>query len=166
MNKKVCVFYIFFMIIIISCSSVQKSSSDWKHIDKETLAKDNWRTKDLAYFTDIDGDFDGNGKTDKAYIARSDSDRQIALVVIMNGTEVFILDKLTESDLSIMGIKKTLPGKYVTACGKGYFECSNGDLPEIEISSDSIEFFKNEGASSLFYWNNESRVFNRIWISD
>jgi len=166
MNKKVCICGIFLMIMIISCSSVQKSSSDWKHIDKETLAKDNWRTKDSAYFADIDGDFDGNGKTDKAYIAISDNNRQIVLIVLLNETEVFILDKLTESDLSIMGIKKTLPGKYTTACGKGYFKCSNGESPEIEISRDSIEFFKNEGASSLFYWSNESRSFNRIWISD
>jgi hypothetical protein len=65
-----------------------------------------------------------------------------------------------------MGIAKVSPGKYKTACGKGYWECKTGELPEIAIRHDSINYFKTESASSYIYWSERTKTFKRAWITD
>jgi len=62
-----------------------------------------------------------------------------------------------------MGIEKASPGKYGTACGKGYFEYTD-EPPEIALKYDAIDYFKYESANSFFIW--EGNGFKRVWISD
>jgi hypothetical protein len=41
------------------------------------------------------------------------------------------------------------PGKYQIACGKGYWECEGGELPDLELELPAIDYHLFENANSL-----------------
>jgi hypothetical protein len=77
-----------------------------------------------------------------------------------------ILDKLDSIYIEAMGIKKAAAGRYETACGKGYYDCSREEPPFIDINNTAIEYFKEGGFHVLFYWNDASKSFKKVVISD
>ena len=74
-------------------------------------------------------------------------------------------EKYPHVDLS-MGISKVSPGEYETACGKGYFECGPDEPEVLVLKLPGIDYFRFASANSFFYWDNASKSFKRIWISD
>ena len=65
-----------------------------------------------------------------------------------------------------MGVKIAKPQKMKTACGKGYWECTESEVPEITIINPGIYYYKYSSASSVFYWDSAQMKFKRAWISD
>jgi hypothetical protein len=65
------------------------------------------------------------------------------------------LDKHIEL-LPATGIEKVSSGVFVTACGKGYWPCKKGELPQVSIKGEAIRYFKTESASSYFYWDKKA----------
>jgi hypothetical protein len=70
-----------------------------------------------------------------------------------------------EDDLGVEGLKLAPPGKYVTACGKGY-GCTPGEKKAVTLSFDGILFFKKEGPSRLIYFDPTRQAFTESWLSD
>ena len=64
------------------------------------------------------------------------------------------------------GIKLLGPGKYLTACGKGYGLCGENNIKSVTLSTDSIEFFKHEGPARVIYWDKSKRALSEVWLSD
>ena len=64
------------------------------------------------------------------------------------------------------GIALVTPGRYETACGKGYWECKPGEPKVLKLIRPSIEFFKFESASSIFFWDPKMSKFHQVWTSD
>lgn len=78
-----------------------------------------------------------------------------------------MLDELEDVGwLEVMGIDLAPKGKHTTACGKGYFDCDPGEPKQVTLTWPSINYFKEESASSFFYWHEKSKKFKRVWISD
>jgi hypothetical protein len=66
----------------------------------------------------------------------------------------------------VIGVKLAKAGIYQTVCSKDYLDCyPKSNLP-IKIDFNSIELFKYESTSSIFYWDKKDDKFERIWISD
>lgn len=67
-----------------------------------------------------------------------------------------------------MGIKHVKPGRYETACGKGYGEefCVHGVPKFLKISADAIDVFKQESADSIVYWDQKLNTFRFVQMSD
>jgi len=81
--------------------------------------------------------------------------------------KAYLLDELEDVIwLDVMGIDLAKKGKYVTACGKGYFECEAADPRKIILKRPGIDYFKEGSANSFIYWDDKKRAFKRIWISD
>jgi len=78
--------------------------------------------------------------------------------------------KLDEFDdkawITVMGVTIAKPGKYKTACGKGYFECEKGEPAELNLKLPAIDYFKEGSANSFFIWDKKAKQFKRIWMSD
>jgi hypothetical protein len=132
---------------------------------------DGWRSKDLDRFALVKGDFNGDGQPDEAMLLIAEHRQRFGLFVFLsqaNGSpKMYQLD--TSNDLNFladMGIAKVEPGKYMTACGKGYWRCKKNELPEILLLRQAINYFKTESASSYFYWDEHKKRFRKTWISD
>ncbi len=120
-------------------------------------------------------DFNGDGIDDEALLLKSTqfvgeglfvrlSDKQegfrwVELDVIHWGREY------PKVDLS-MGVDVAKPGNYSTACGKGYFECKEGEPEVLKLRLPAIDYFRFESANSFFVWDENTKCFKRIWMSD
>jgi hypothetical protein len=65
-----------------------------------------------------------------------------------------------------MGVAVAPPGDYVTACGKGHWECKPGEPEVLHLDLPGINYYQFESANSIFWWDAKSKLFNRTWISD
>ena len=160
-----------FMVLITSCSSNKPPLPEgWRTLNKYEIEK-TWRDVDDNKYLAVKGDFNGDGFMDEARILLSEKGSGLALFSFMkqadNTYNILLLNEMDdESLIHAMGIRKVEPGLYKTACGKGYWECEPGEPPEILIKNDAIDLFKVESANSFFYWDEHSKTFKRIWISD
>jgi len=66
----------------------------------------------------------------------------------------------------VMGIRLAGTGTHETACGKGYFDCKPGEPEEVTLPHPAIDYFKEGGVNSFFYWNDAQQAFVRVWMSD
>jgi hypothetical protein len=139
---------------------------------KPTLAEARgaWRRKSPTKFLVVSGDFDGDGKVDTAEILISDSAAQFALFVKLAAAEKWqMLGEASDvKALDRFGIDLVKPGKYETACGKGYDDsfCAHGEPDFLTLSHPAIEVIYTESADSIFYWEPSTKAFREIQMSD
>lgn len=132
------------------------------------------REKSGSRDTYVEGDFNNDGKTDTAYLLKSTRHNGQGLLVrlsIGKGTKWHVVDEIKwdEKYKSVglsMGIRLAQPGKYKTACGKGYWDCNPEEPEVLELKNPGIWYFRYGSASSIVYWNGKSKSFIRVWISD
>lgn len=133
--------------------------------------QDRWREDDTNKYASVKGDFNGDNIVDEAKILLSDKPPGFALFAFLfqkNGTyKTYLLDKKENPTyIRALGIRKVTPGRYKTACGKGIIDCRKGELSEVLLNYDAIEYFKVESASMFFYWDNLTKTFKKAWIDD
>ena len=120
----------------------------------------------------VNADFDGNGKSDRALLLIKSDNTGWCLFVFMNSdsdqTPLFKLDNVVGQvgKNLIMGISELKPGKYKTACGKGYWECQPNEPDILKLNCSGIDYFRFESANSVFYWDTSLKKFKRVWLSD
>jgi len=130
-----------------------------------------WRHDSSAHYVTVDGDFQGQGSVATAKIlVRQDGSGFAPFVFLKlgDGSYKFVQAEKTEplSALNSQGIKLVKPGTYVTACGKGYGDCSNSDSKQIKLTTDAIEIFVDEGPGRIIYWDSSSNALKEAWLSD
>jgi hypothetical protein len=102
-------------------------------------ASEEWRLGSGAHFTEVSGNFNGDGLADYAEILVSGDARCFKVFAFIardenGGYEVHALIPTEDIKyLTFTGIDKVEPGSYLTACGKGYWECSADEPPELSI---------------------------------
>lgn len=131
---------------------------------------------DRKYFDEglpnkVSADFNGDGVTDIAWILVSQRGDKSALFVGLGksdgGYKVIKLDtNLLHSNILNMGISEANPGKYQTACGKGYWDCGENDFPEVNLELSGINYYTFESAASVVFWSHRTHSFERVWTSD
>jgi hypothetical protein len=117
------------------------------------------------------GDFDGDGKEDIAELLLDLSGKHFGLFVkLAAAAEWQPLDSGQGDvrDLAEFGISPVKPGKYKTACGKGYgdYACGHGEPEFLELSRPAVDYFYNESSDSIFYWDTKANKFIEIQMSD
>ena len=122
----------------------------------------------------VDSDFNGDGKTDHAYLLKSTVYSSEGLLVQLSTPDGYtwkVLDKIawgkeySNVDLA-MGIDLVKPGDYKTACSKGYWECKENEPETLMLKTPGILYFRFESAASIYYWDKKSEEFKQVWISD
>jgi hypothetical protein len=119
----------------------------------------------------VQADFNGDGIIDDAWILIRTKNKGWGLFVFMgqpiSSKRVIQLDDNPSNDYpQRMGIALAKPGKYKTACGKGYFECEKGEPEVLNLTFPGIDYFAYESANSFFFWDKKNKAFKRIWMSD
>ncbi len=142
-----------------------------------------WQVTEKSDYTDEDvrffngalpnvahGDFDGDNRRDHAFILIQKEEFKCGLFVLPgSGGQTLKLQEipLSRRDGKIhAGLSPVKPGKYRTACGRGFWECGPGEPPELELTRTGVYFFFFEGHSSIFYWNENGRCYSRVSLSD
>jgi len=133
---------------------------DWKDFQKERLE---------PYYASAD--FNNDSLIDEAWILLKNDSKTWGLFVFLktkNGSYDNICLDIDSLNCCVqrMGISVVSPGEYKTACGKGYWDCKDGETPFITLKYPAIDYFLFESANSFFYWDDKLRKFQRIWMSD
>lgn len=148
----------------------------------ETPAPDGWRFPGQSDYSDdwlanrdtypepfhVRSDFNGDGSMDDAWIVIPKKGRGGGLCVFLGGApDVIWLDRgEMVYKPQMVGIVAVPPGRYVTACGKGYFDCGPGDPEKLDLSLPSFRFIYFGKASILYWWDAGTKSFNTTSMSD
>lgn len=130
-----------------------------------------WRNEDSNRYLVVRADFNGDGVTDQAKLLLRDTGPGFGLFAFVwqkdGAFKAYVLEEVKDTNyIEFMGIAPKPPGLYKTACGKGYFECGEGEPEEILLRHHAIDYFKEGSANSYFYWDEATETFKRVWISD
>lgn len=122
----------------------------------------------------LSADFNGDGISDSVYLLKSISFSGEGLFVLLstaNGNEWQMLERISwgpeypNAKLS-MSIELAEPGNYLTACGKGQWQCDEYETSEFGTELPGIWYVHSVGHKSIFYWNVEKNKFDKQWISN
>lgn len=130
-----------------------------------------WRNESPNRYLTISADFNGDGITDKSMLLVRKNGTGMALFAFVSQkndtSRVYLLDEIKDTKyIEVMGVSVAQIGRYKTACGKGYFDCQRDEPEEIFLRLPAINYFKEEGANSFFFWDESKNNFRRIWMSD
>jgi len=162
---------LFSLALLPACSKNKALPEGWRAPTNDEL-KAAWRAQSKDRFTIVDGDFNANGIQDQARLLVREDEKGFGLFAFVSQadrtTKALLLDETNEKSLlSYIGIKKAEPGKYTTACGKGYGpKCKKDEASQIEIKTEAIDFFISESANAIIYWDSERKDFRKVWVSD
>lgn len=114
-------------------------------------------------------DFNSDGLLDEAWLLPRLSGG-FGLFAFMGSAEgapgVARLAGATELKVQGWGIEVVTPGRYQTACGKGYWDCEAGEPEVLVLTAPAVSFAKFESSNSIFWWNSKAGRFTRTRISD
>jgi hypothetical protein len=142
--------------------------SGWREPTREE-ASGSWRQKSPTRFLKVEGDFNGDGKSDVAQILVDPSKNKFGLFVKFGGAGQWQL--VFDYDLAFLGrygIDFVKPGKYETACGKGYgdWACAHKEPDWLQLSNPGIDLFYTESSESIYFWDQPSKKFREVVMSD
>lgn len=165
---------VFSLMLLVSAISIRAESitmpSEWRAPTALEL-NDAWRNKDPNRYSLVKGDFNGDGVEDVAMLLVSLQRHEVGLFVFLakknRAYKAYRLDVIKDTNnLRVMGIAKVSPGSYKSACGKGYWDCKQGEPPVLSVKQEAIDFFKMESANSYFCWDGKKSSFQRVRMSD
>ena len=159
-----------FLSITFSVTAQSSLPEGWRlPTEKETTHEFSWRDEHEKHYLSVAADLNGDGNEDKAFILVNDKKDSMGLFVLLSNGYDYEEHQLGELEgtswIEVMGITDVKPGKYKTACGLGYFQCSPGESKELTLKNPAIDFFTFGSANSFFYWNEAERTFARVWMS-
>ncbi|MDH4183658.1 MAG: hypothetical protein OEV92_05510 [Nitrospinota bacterium] len=153
----------------------------WRFPDKSDIAgawekKEEWKYI-LGHISvapyHVRGDFNGDNLQDDCWIMLNDDDNKWGLFVLLQKKSMdhYVFKVLEYSNIHsaqyyVISIAKPSKNAIITACGKGYYECSPSDPKKLTIKNDSIYFCLPESACQIITWNDDRNVFDLIQISD
>lgn len=161
-----------------------KLPDGWRLPTEKELAgeeRDNERnsTNSVSRYSQAQGDFNGDGQADTAYILISTEFRGDALFLYVSSN-----DQYSWLPLEISNWDKAYPEKsYVyTAPNMGLGTLSPDTFrryvknawvtpdditpKEADFSNPALDYFRFESAGSLYFWSNNEMRFVRFWYSD
>ena len=159
--------YALMLLLLPSILMANEFPFGWRQANSSELSGDSQQTR-------IDGDFNGDDITDTAYVLKSTEFSGEGLLVRLsgsNGPDWMVLEKINwgpdyPNARLAMSIDIAKAGNYLTACGKGQWQCDEYETAEFGTSNPGIWYFRIGGHKALFYWNTEKQKFDKQWISN
>ena len=160
-----------FLLLLISISFItvaQDFPPGWRMANQSELSGRSSST------TRIDADFNGDSINDTAYVLKSTDFSGEGLLVHLsseNGHQWKTLERINwgpdypNANLA-MAVDVAEANNYLTACGKGQWQCDEYETAEFCTAFAGIWYYRFGGHKSLFYWNPEKQKFDKQWISN
>ncbi len=155
----------------ISCSQDKLClPQGWRMPDVAEISN-SWRSEDMNKYLIVKGDFNADSVTDEARLLVHVNGDRFGLFAFVSREDGrfrnFMLDEKEDINaLKAMGIAKVPPGRYETACGKGFVDCAENESTEIELQHVAINYFKHGSANMFYYWDELSNSFKAVGIND
>jgi hypothetical protein len=173
MNKLLMAMVLLMLFLPAASHSQIKASfpPGWRAAEKSDYSAENLSVMNNRVPNHVKADFNGDGINDNAWILINETENKYGLFIFLSkkagGYErANLADYRKETEKLYMGISLMKPGKYKTACGKGYRDCGPDAPKVIVLRNPGIDFFAFESGNSVFYWNPDKKEFMRIWLSD
>jgi hypothetical protein len=129
-----------------------------------------WEGPDAPFH--IEGDFNGDGVADEAWILFRNGGKSWAVFVFLHAADgtartvrlteernapaqQFVLETIRPSSIA-----------FQTACGKGYFECAKGEPLTIQFHLPSISVCLRESSCSVYVWQPRPGRFQQVRMRD
>jgi hypothetical protein len=164
--------FLLFLIVVSPSAAIDSPPEGWRFPVESDYSGD-WQafSKDLLTPFHVGADFNGDRILDEAWILIRTRSVGWGLFVFLSQKDgktktIQLQDRKGDSNPQRFGIKLVLPGKYKTACGKGYWECKRGEPEVLELSNPAFEFFLYESSSSIYFWDKKANTFKQIFLSD
>lgn len=159
----------FFILLGAFRGVAQQLPQDWRAPTRSEVSSE-WRTKSDSRFTKVKADFDGDGKPDISELLIKPVEKKLAVFVWLSSDQKWrqLGESFSMEALERFGIDYVKPGKYETACGKGYgdYACAHGEPDWLKLSRPAIDFFYTESSDSIFYWDGKLHKFTEVLMSD
>lgn len=175
MRSSACALLVAGLLVSVPTGPVVASDWDppegWEMPSKSKLQMEPMREKSPTGYIRAYGDFDGDGAEDTALLLVPESGAGYGIFVFRgdgHGNFGPGLPAIREQAGSVeyLGIERVPPGKYRTACGKGYWDCGPDEPEELDLRTDAISVFTFESASAILYWDGERKAFRLVADSD
>ena len=156
----------------ISVALAQEPPSGWRVPTAEAFRGQDLRSNSPTNYLSAAGDFDGDGQSDRAELLLAENELGEGLFVQLSsaasGGWILAAEERNREPMAIlrMGVSIAPPGSYLTACGKGYWECRDGEPSELQLETDGLRYFRFESGASIVYWDVRENAFRQVWISD
>lgn len=144
----------------------------WRITTQNELT-DNVRRESPTRYSTAEGDFNGDGVMDSAFLLRRASRANEGLWVYLSQADgSFRWVKLqdypaTSGSDSGMGIASSKPGVHSYGCFCDANECNLGKVrPKLQLRDPAIELFKIESAASMYFWSRSQEKFLCVVLSD
>ena len=166
------IFFVFFALSFSKADPSIQVADGWRLPNKKDMTGA-WSpflgSKGLPYLAYAD--LNGDGISDDAYIALTQKGSQWALFVNLYSKSgkpriIKLMEDNSNTPPQNMGISVVSPGKYKTACGKGYWSCKKEEPSELKLSLHAINLYMFESSNSFFWWEKHTGKFVQTWISD
>lgn len=129
-----------------------------------------WKGPDAPFH--IQGDFNGDGVADEAWILFHDAGKSWAVFVFLyaaDGRSRAIRlseERHTPAQRFVLETIRPSATAFQTACGKGYFECAKGEPLTIVFRLPSISVCLRESSCSVYMWRPKPGRFQEIRMRD
>ncbi|MES2069563.1 MAG: hypothetical protein V4488_04395 [Pseudomonadota bacterium] len=142
----------------------------WRKPTVEEL-QEAWRNDCPNRCAQIAADFNGKGRAEGAFLAIHEKRKVMGLLAFVYSApgkvQWFVLDEIkAPTSIAVMGVQLYSPGTYKMMCAVSETPCGPDGKRAFNFRLPAISYFKSESASSVFYWNERDRKFDRIWESD
>lgn len=136
----------------------------WRPVAESDLASVPVAQRPPGQRFEVSGDFDGDGKADRAWLMVSENGRLYGLFVSRGGRTP---ENLADGDLA--GLPNLMldlyrPGTYKTACGKGYGDGGTPCRPAVRARWTAIWLGVFESSDEIFFW--DGKRFDSAFLSD
>ncbi|MDM7925067.1 MAG: hypothetical protein QUS35_03520 [bacterium] len=141
----------------------------------QVAGKSDYAEEDIRFFNDAlpnhaYADFDGDDRKDHVLLLIQREESRYGLFVVPgSGGRILKIEEmpLSRRDRKIRaGLSLVKPGLYLTACGRGFWDCGPDEPAELELTRNGIYFFIFEGSCSIYYWNDHTLRYDRITVSE
>ena len=157
-----------FLALLTSACLSQEMPAGWAKPPAKLTGQE-FRRKDPNHFLIVAGDFNGDGVQDKALLLFNQHTQKLGFFICLTtatGCDWHRLEVMDIAFIDVMGIARVKPGQYETACGKGYWDCGKDEPKRLSTKRDAVEFFKDESASSVYFYNPGKHSFISVATSD